>query len=100
MLTVFERIPDLFVQMYDAQFQAWAREFKARGPKQAIRFGRPKGAPVLLDGEGRAIEAGAWLVAEVDRSGASVRVIIRPATEHDQELIARHTREMQPHFLN
>src|SRR5579872_2939388 len=27
MMTVFERIPDLFVQHYDSSFQIWAREF-------------------------------------------------------------------------
>jgi hypothetical protein len=33
MLTVFEKIPDLFVQHYDVSFQTWAREFRKRGPK-------------------------------------------------------------------
>lgn len=95
MLTVFERIPDLFVQLYDAQFQVWAREFRKRGRRQAIEFRRRPGAAVLLDVEGRPIQAGAWLVAEPDGE----RVVIRPATEHDAELIERHVRDMRGSVL-
>lgn len=101
MITVFERIPDPFVQAYDRQFQTWAREFRKRGPRCAIVFDRPLGQPALLDGEGRVIAKGAWLVAEVDRSlPQSPRVVIRPADEHAEELIAQHTREMRGHWLN
>lgn len=92
MITVFEKIPDLFVQIYDAQFQVWAREFRRRGNKCAVVFRRRPGAAALLDCEGRVIEAGAWLQAHVEGPG---RVVIRPATEQDAELIARHVREMR-----
>lgn len=100
MITIFERIPDLFVEMYDAQFQVWAREFGARGTRQAIVFARAPGVPVLLDAEGRPIVAGVWLQAEVDRApGGAARVVIRPADEHAEELIARHCREMRAHVM-
>lgn len=100
MITVFQRVPDLFVSMYDAELQTWAREFRARGPKVAIQFRRPAGMPALLDAGGRPIMAGAWLEAEVDRSlPGSLRIVVRPASEHDAELIARHVREMSPHEL-
>jgi hypothetical protein len=99
MITVFERIPDLFVQIYDPQFRVWAAEFARRGPKCAIVFDRPPGVPALLDEEGRVVAAGCWLEAEVDRSRSDVRVVIRPASEHDAEMIARHCREMLPHVL-
>lgn len=101
MITAFERIPDLFVQLYDQQFQVWAREFRKRGPKCAIEFQRPRGKPVLLDAGGRPIQAGAWLVAEVDRANPDLpKVIIRPASEQDEELIARHCREMRGEVLH
>lgn len=100
MLTVFERIPDLFVEMYDPQFKVWAAEFRRRGPRQAIEFNPLPGAAPLYDGEGRIIRKGVWLEAEVDPSHPQApRVIIRPATEHDEEMIARHVREMKPHVL-
>lgn len=100
MLTVFEKIPDLFVEIYDPQLKTWAAEFRTRGPKCAIVFNPAPGAKPLFDGEGRMVAAGAWLAAEVDRSQPqNPRVIIRPATEHDEEMIARHCRELRPHVL-
>lgn len=96
MLTVFEKIPDPFVQAYDAQFQTWAREFRTRGPRCCVVFERRPGAPVLLDGEGRAIKRGAWLVAEVDKSKPrEPKIVIRPADDFAEDLIAKHTRELQ-----
>jgi hypothetical protein len=38
-ITIFEQIPEVFVEHYDAQFQAWGREFRARGELCAIVFG-------------------------------------------------------------
>lgn len=91
-VTVFERIPDLFVELYDFQFRVWARDFRKRGPRQAILFQRPPGAPLELDEEARVIQHGAWLVAEPQGDGV---MKIRPATEQDAELIARHCHEMR-----
>jgi hypothetical protein len=100
MLTVYERIPEIFVELYDQQFQQWAREFQKRGQYAAIVFNRPRGTPVILGADGEPVWVGAWLSAEVDRSQPQLpRVIIRPRTEHDQEMIERHCREMAPHVL-
>jgi hypothetical protein len=96
MLTVFEKIPDQFVQAYDAQFQTWAREFRTRGSRCCVEFARPPGSPVLLDVEGRAVKRGAWLTAEIDKSRPQQpKIVIRPADEFAEDLIARHTKEMQ-----
>lgn len=101
MLTVFERIPDLFVQHYDMSFQTWAREFRARGAECAIPFDRPPNVPAVLDAEGRAIFRGAWLVADVDRSlPQQPRVVIRPKDEASQAAIERHTAEMARHWVS
>lgn len=100
MITVFEKIPEIFIQMYDYSFRVWASEFRVRGPRCAIVFRRPRGTAVLLDAEGRAIAAGAWLTAEVDRSGPAARVVIRPASARDEEMIARHVREMAGEVLH
>lgn len=101
MLTIFQRIPEVFAEWYDAQFQVWAREFRTRGRRCAIVFDRVPGAPVLLDAEGRPVMKGAWLEAEVDRKpDGGAAVIIRPADAHAEELIARHCHEMAPYRLN
>jgi len=99
-LTVFERIPDLFVAMYDRQFSIWAREYQRRGNTAAIVFNLPPGHRAVLGPDGEPVWKGAWLAAEVDRSQGVPRVVIRPRTEHDEEMIARHCREMAPHVLH
>lgn len=101
MLTVFDRVPELFIELYDAQFAQWAREFRKRGQYAAIVFDLPPGVPAILGPDGDPIWRGCWLAAEVDRSQPQVpRVVIRPRTEHDAEMIERHCREMRPHRLN
>lgn len=96
MLTVFDQIPDAFVELYDAQFRTWAREFRRRGKRCAIVFHVKPGSVPILDGEGRRVVRGVWLEAQVEGGG---RMVIRPATEHDAEMIARHVREMQGAWL-
>lgn len=97
MITIFEHIPDLFVQIYDAQFQTWAREFKTRGRRRAIIFVQRFTDDVQYDEERRVVHKGAWLHAEPQDDG---RMIVRPASEHDREMIERHCREMQDVFLH
>ena len=92
MITVFERIPDLFLRAYDGQFQTWAREYKTRGNRCCVVFDSAPGVPQLLDGEGRKIIRGAWLEAEQqDR----YTMVIKPADDFSADLIARHTKEME-----
>lgn len=100
MITVFERIPDLFLQIYDESLQVWAREFKTRGPKQAVQFLPVPGSIPILGPDGKPVLRGAWLVAEVDRSLGEPRVIIKPETDRDAEAIDRHVREMARHVLH
>lgn len=100
MMTVFERIPDLFVELYDAQFATWAREFRKRGHYAAIVFDRVPGQAVLLGPDGKPMWKGAWFEAEVDLSVTDrPRVIIKPRTPHDEEMVDRHCREMSPFRL-
>lgn len=101
MITVFERIPPLFVELYDDQFKTWANEFRKRGQYAAIVFNRVPGSISILGPDGEPVWKGAWLAAEVDRSQPqAVRVVIKPRTEHDEEMIVKHCREMRPHVLN
>lgn len=101
MITVFEGLPDLFVQHYDSSFQVWAREFRTRGTKCAIPFDREPGRPVILGPDGKPPWRGAWLVAEVDRTRPQeVRVVIKPADDAASAAIERHTRTMAEHWLS
>jgi hypothetical protein len=101
MITCFEHIPPLFVELYDEQFKLWAREFQKRGQFAAIVFNRVPGRAEILDMDGKPVWKGAWLEAEIDRSMPQLpRVIITPRTEHDAEMILRHCVEMRPHVLN
>lgn len=97
--TEFEKIPPLFVELYRYQFEVWAREYRKRGPKCAIVFARRPGSAVLLDAGGRPIQAGAWLTAELDVVGTHCRFVVRPATDHDAEMIERHCLEMRGQAL-
>lgn len=101
MITTFERIPELFVELYDAQFRQWAREFRERGRYAAIVFNRPAGHRMELDEDGEPVWFGAWFSAEVERTLlGGPRVVVRPRTEHDEDMVLRHCREMAPFVLN
>ena len=101
MVTIFEQIPDPFIQAYDAQFQTWAREFRTRGNRCAVIFDKPPGAPVVLDMEARPVQHGAWLKAHLEAGpNNEKRVVIEPENEFAAELIARHTKEMMRYWFS
>lgn len=99
MLTEFRGISSStaqwFLHHYREQFSVWAHEFRLRGSKCAVIFESLPGRPVILDAEGRPVQRGVWLEAELDRDGIEPMMIIRPATENDGEMIERHCREMK-----
>lgn len=99
MITVFEKIHDIFVELYDPQFQLWAREFRTRGRRCAIVFNLAPGEMPKFDEEGRMIAVGCWLEAKLEITNGEPRALIRPATELDEEMIARHCAEMRRHVL-
>jgi hypothetical protein len=88
-VTVFERIPDAFVELYDAQFRGWAANFKRVGRVAAFRLKRPVD-PLVVARDQRKI-VGVRLEAEVDGG----RITIRPQTDADAEAIARHVVDMR-----
>lgn len=98
MLTVFEKIPDLFVDLYDLELKAWARSFKTAGPRRGILLKPVPGAPVRMSPNPELGPAmiGVTLVAEYRGTiiGAE-RMVIRPAEESDEEAIRRHVEEMR-----
>lgn len=100
MLTVFEKIPDLFVQVYDPLFQQWARNFKRVGKKAVLKFRKPLEPSALATDRRRIV--GVVLLAEVERNakGVTTRVTIRPADEANEEAIRRHTAELRAEMLH
>lgn len=89
MVTVFERIPDAFVELYDAQFRRWAENFGRVGRVAAFRLRRPV-EPLVMARDRRKI-IGVRLEAEVDGG----RMVVRPQTDADAEAIARHVVDMR-----
>jgi hypothetical protein len=90
MITIFDGIPDIFVDRYDAQFVDWGRQFRVRGKRCAIVFDVLPGQDIPLDSEGRVAWIGAWLKAEVESLGGVTRVVISPASDWDRHLIETH----------
>lgn len=89
MQTVFERIPEIFVEAYDRQFVLWARQFKETGPVVAFRLKVPVEALPFARDQRRII--GVRLKAELDVSQPQApRMVITPQTDADEEAIKRH----------
>lgn len=95
MVTVFERIPEVFVEAYDRAFQDWARNFGKYGTVVAFKLRKPLRPTVLM--KDRRTVVGVRLKAEVERGlgGKATRIIIRPLDEENEEAIKRHSAELK-----
>jgi hypothetical protein len=89
MMTVFEGIPEVFIDRYTWQFEEWAASFRVRGKRCAIVFDVMPGQMPTMDAAGNLVWAGAWLVAELE-GGSLPRMVVRPATDWDRNLIEVH----------
>jgi hypothetical protein len=99
MITVFDGIPDIFVERYDALFRQWGREYRKRGGHVAFGFDlMPDEAP-MMDEEGRKVWAGAWLTAEIERVNEHKRMVIRPASDWDRHMIDVHCSKLRRWML-
>lgn len=92
MITVFEGIPDRFVQIYDREFRYWAANYRRVGRVAAFRLRRPV-EPLVVSRDPRRI-IGVRLQADLDEGGLEPRMVIRPQTDADAEAIARHVVDM------
>ena len=99
MITVFERIPEVFVNAYDAQFKAWSRQFREIGPIVGFRLKKPIEALPFEKRQGRII--GVRLKADIDASVPDKpRMVIQPQTLEDEEAIKRHCFDLKALVLN
>ncbi|MCK1445416.1 hypothetical protein IVB43_23815 [Bradyrhizobium sp. 48] len=97
-MTVFEYrsgrpIPDYFVERYDDELQAWGANFSKIGPIKHIVLKEGYLADLSPNPEQGAVLLRVALVAEV--SSGRDRVTVRPLSEFDEGLIARHVEKMQ-----
>lgn len=94
-VTVFERIPDVFVEAYDAGFRWWAANFGKVGTTAVMKLRKPL-EPSALSTDRRRI-VGVRLTAEVQRGlgGKVTRIVIRPQDEANEEAIRRHSAELR-----
>lgn len=93
MLTVFERIPDFFVERYDEELQAWGRNFGKIGPVKTVVLREGPFADLSPDPEQGAVLLGVRLVAKMER--LRERVTVSPQGERDEAVIRRHCEKME-----
>jgi hypothetical protein len=100
-ITVFERIPDYFIERYNEELCAWGENFSKIGPVKSIvlKEGRLSLMPdfpgqiITWDREQGPPLKGVKLIAKMERQHD--RVTVAPQTEVDEQIIARHCEKMQ-----
>lgn len=97
-VTIFEYrsgrpMPDYFVERYDDELSAWGANFSKIGPIKNIVLREGHFADLSPQEEQGAVLLGVQLVAEV--SSQRDRVVVRPLSDQDEALIARHCEKMQ-----
>jgi hypothetical protein len=99
MLMVFERVPDLFVQIYHPELTHWAARPDKVGMVATIMLRRPI-EPIPFAKDQRRI-VGVRLRAHVDKTRTGdLQIVVRPSSEADAEAIARHVVDMRPQILH
>lgn len=93
MITVFEKIPDWFVERYDGELCAWAANFAKIGPVKGIVLREGPFSDLSPDAEQGAVLLQVKLIARMERGRE--RVTVGPLTERDEVLIARHCEKME-----
>lgn len=97
-VTIFEYrngrpMPDWFVVKYDDELSAWGANFLKIGPIKTIVLREGYLSDLSPDPEQGAVLLGVKLYAEV--SARRDRVTVRPLSEQDEALIARHCEKME-----
>jgi hypothetical protein len=93
MLTVFEKIPAYFVERYDEEICAWAKNFKAIGPVKSIILKEGRLSDVSPDEQAGAVLRQVKLIAKMEQWRD--RVTVYPYDETDERLIANHCQKMK-----
>ena len=91
-VTVFERIPDFFVERYDDEIVAWGANFSKIGPIKHIVLREGYFSDLSPNPEQGAVLLRVALVAEV--SSRRDKIVVRPLDEQSEALIARHCEKL------
>lgn len=86
--TNFERLPDLFLRVYERHLLAWASDFAKYGPSIEVDLLRAPGSAIDLRVLSRTVRLGArfWKhPVSGDR-----RITIAPLSGRDAEIVAKH----------
>ena len=96
MLTVFEKIPDFFIERYDEELQAWGKNFRAIGPVKTFVLKEGHFADISPDPELGAVLLGCRLIARMERgfTGRPPKMTVSPFDERDERIIANHCEKM------
>lgn len=93
MITVFEKIPDYFVERYDDELCAWGRNFGKIGPVKSIMLREGVFSDSSPDPEQGAKLMVVRLMALMEKFQR--RVTVMPYSDADEMLIAKHCEKMQ-----
>lgn len=93
MLTVFERIPDYFIERYDAELTAWGKNFGKIGAIKQIMLREGIFSDSSPDPEQGAKLMVVRLMACMEKHRQ--RVTVMPFSDMDEMLIIKHCEKMQ-----
>lgn len=93
MLTIFDRIPDFFVERYDDELTAWGKNFGKIGAVKTIVLREGYLADLSPNEEQGAVLLAVLLVAKMEKFRE--RVTVSPKTEQDEALIRRHCEKLE-----
>ena len=98
MMTVFERVPEFFVERYNEEMLAWGRNFKKIGPVKQFVLREGVWAASSPDPEQGAVLIAVKLLATIKRGDFgnhdNDRVIVSPLTDEDEAKIRHHCERM------
>jgi hypothetical protein len=93
---VFEKIPDYFVERYGLELRLWGQNLRKIGLTKHIVLREGILSDVSPDEEQGAVLRRVTLVAKVERLAQDrLRLVISPATEADERMIANHCQKLQ-----
>jgi hypothetical protein len=93
MLTIFDGIPDYFVERYNDELEAWGRNFGKIGPEKHIVLREGYLADLSPSEEQGAVLLVVSLIARMEKFRE--RVTVSPKTEQDEALIRRHCEKLE-----
>jgi hypothetical protein len=94
--TVFEGIPDYFVERYDFDWRRWGSNFKQHGLNYRVLVREGGLADLSPNAEQGPVMLAVDLTAEIERRAGSVhKITIKVADEQSRQVMLRHCEKMQ-----